>query len=178
MSDNDPRQPSEDPGTGANAEPKLSRVGRILVAQVRASMKDHAELNRLTAGVRNSNERIVLAISRAVTEFNATPPLIRKRTLDNFPDVDLLIVGAMYKLLEADVQLQTVNQMNYTDGRGVSVGLSDKAPQMAAIMQGLQASWNARMSKLKVALNIQDALGVDRSAGTEYGIISGLYEDI
>jgi hypothetical protein len=142
-----------------------------MVAQVRAFLRDYAELNRLIAGVENSNRQIVWAIFDALDDFNTTPPFTFFG-ISNFPSKSLLVRGTVISLLESVGLLQTRNHLSFSDG-GLQVGVSDKTPFIQSWIQLFRNSYEEKKLRLKVAYNIESAWG--GGIHSEYRFVNNFY---
>ena len=129
-----------------------------MVEQVRAYLRDYPELNRLIADEESSKRSIATAIIYAVEDFNLDSPL-GNYVPESFPSFSLLKLGAAKYLLESLVFLQARNHVTYSDGQGVQVNESDKAPIYLNIINRLTSEWERKKEKLIVRLNIQQAMG-------------------
>jgi hypothetical protein len=175
---NDPKSPNSNAiQPGASVKAGLPKKLIPLVNIIRAKMRDYPELNRLVAGKETSDREIALAILETIDDFNTTPPLIDGYTLDSFPSESLLINGALIQILTSVGLLQTRNQMSYSDGQGVQVGVSDKAPMLLNWLNLFTSQYERKKQALKYALNLRGALGGD-GVSSEYSLVNGYYDDI
>jgi hypothetical protein len=85
----------------ASVEDGLKAWVYTLIGYVRAKLRDYPELNRLVAGQENSDRLIGLALMETVDDYNTTPPPLEHKKLSNFPNVSLLIQGAVVKVLQS-----------------------------------------------------------------------------
>tara|TARA_B100000886_G_C20408326_1_gene485847 strand:+ start:1424 stop:1954 length:531 start_codon:yes stop_codon:yes gene_type:complete len=174
---NDPQNPNSNklsPEASARSiPPKLLDA----IALVRAKLRDFPELNRLIEGRETSDREIAFAIVDAIDDFNTTPPLLGSYTIENFPSMSLLIRGAIINVLESVGLLQTRNQMSYSDGQGVGVGISDKAPLLLNWIQLYQGQYEQKKFRLKQALNLGNALN-GSGVPSEYVLINGYFDDL
>ena len=145
---------------------------------VRAKMRDYAELNRLIAGRESSDRDIATALLLALDDWNTTPPLLDAASLTNFPARALLIDGTIIQILQSVGLLQTRNHMQYSDGQGVQVGTSDKAPQLMAWLNMFVSSYEQKKFRYKQAKNLADAMGNRRGVASEYVDINGFFAEI
>lgn len=129
-----------------------------LVEMMRAYLRDYPELNRLIADEESSKRSIATAILDAVEDFNMDSPLAAY-TPDNFPSFSLLKLGAAKYLLESLTFLQARNHVTYSDGQGVQVNESDKAPIYLNLINRLTGEWERKKDRLIVRLNIRQAMG-------------------
>lgn len=141
------------------------------IGQVRAFLRDYAELNRLIKGEESSNRQIVWAVLDALDDFNTTPPFTAF-SLSNFPSRSLLIRASVISLLESIGLLQTRNHINFTDG-GLSVGINDKTPFIQSWLQIFRNSYEDKKLKIKVAYNIESAWG--GGLHSEFRFINNFY---
>jgi len=142
----------------------MSTVMNKLIQVIRAYLKDFPELNRLVAGHEFSDATISLAIMDAVDDFNVDSPLA-PCSVESFPGVSLLRLGATKFLLESASFLQTRNHLTYSDGQGVQVNSSDRGPVYLNIVQKLSQEWEVKKQRMIVKLNIKGMMG------------SGVYSD-
>jgi len=138
-----------------------------LVEVVRAYLRDFPELNRLIKDEESSKRSIAMAILDAIEDFNLDSPL-GAFTPDTFPAISLLKIGAAKYLLESVTFLQARNHLTYSDGQGVQVNESDKAPIYLNLINRLTAEWERRKMKLIARLNVRQAMGG--------GVTSDFYE--
>jgi hypothetical protein len=141
------------------------------VQQVRTFLRDYPELNRLVAGVENSNRQIVWAIADALDDFNTSPPF-NSYGLENFPSKSLLLRAVTISLLESVGLLQTRNHLQFSDG-GIQVGINDKTPFIQSWIQLFRNSYEEKKTRLKVAINIESAWG--GGVHSEYRFINNFY---
>lgn len=145
---------------GLEGIPGITPTTRTFVALVREFTRDYPELNRLVAGTESSNRQILWAILDALSDFNGTPPLIKKMSLE-----DLLAQGHQYLLLrmvtcsliESVGLLQTRNHIDYSNG-GFSVGVNNKTPMLQSWLQLFRQITEQRKVAVKVSMNISQLL--------------------
>lgn len=141
------------------------------VNTVRVFMRDYPELNRLVAGVENSNRQIVWAILDCLDDFNTTPPFTNF-DLHNFPSRSLLLRGTVCTLIESIGLLQTRNHLQFSDG-GITVGINDKTPFLQSWLQVFRNAYEDKKLKLKVGYNIESAWG--GGIHSEFRFINNFY---
>jgi hypothetical protein len=174
----DPADPNEAAvGAEAAATSGLPKRLSAMIALVRAKMRDYPELNRLVEGHETSDRQIAFALAETVDDFNMTPPLIGNYSIENFPSTSLLLRGAIIAILESVGLLQTRNQMNYSDGQGVQVGVSDKAPMLMSWLNMFVSSYEQKKFRLKQALNLNSAL-TGSGVPSEYAVVNGYFDDL
>jgi hypothetical protein len=175
---NDPTLPStEIVGTASSAKQGLPVKLINLIALIRAKLRDFPELNRLVEGHETSDREIAFAIMEAIDDFNTSPPLIGSYSIDNFPSISLLIRGSIINVLESVGLLQTRNQMNYSDGQGVQVGVSDKTPMLMNWINLYTQSYEQKKFRLKQAINLGSALN-GAGVPSEYSLVNGYFDDL
>ena len=141
------------------------------VQVVRAYLRDTPELNRLIAGLENSNRQIVWAIYDCIDDFNTTPHFT-SYVLENFPSASLLLRGTVIGLLQSVGLLQTRNHLQFSDG-GIQVGINDKTPFIQSWIQLLQNAYEEKKQRIKVAINIENAWG--GGVFSEYRFVNNFY---
>lgn len=143
----------------------VSDTFRTFVHMVRLYIRDHPELNRLIAGEESTDRMVAWAVLDAVSNFNGTPPLTTYslEVLLQRQQAHLLTRMTVEALIESVGLLQTRNHINYSDG-GINVGVNDKTPLLMQWLQYFKATTEQKMQRVKVALNIEQILGIN-SAG-------------
>jgi len=174
--DQDPEDPAHLPtGPGAAVAQGPPKVLLDLITLVRAKLRDYKELNRLVAGEESSDRQIAFAALQTIDDWNCTPPLIDAVSLSSFPSFSLLVDGTIVQLLQSIGLLQMRNHMSYTDGQGVSVSTSDKAPQLMAWANVFGQAYESKKMRLKMAQNLEGSMN---SSGmpSEYTYINGWFD--
>ena len=175
---NDPTLPSSNAlGSAAVVAQGLPPYIRDLIQAIRAKLRDYPELNRLIAGHESSDKQIALAMLETVDDWNSTPPLLSGVSIESFPSKSLLITGTLVKLIESIALLQTRNNMTYSDGQGIQVSVSDKAPMLLQWVNLFNSQYERKKVQLKQALNMQGALN-GRGVPSEYSLINGFFEEL
>lgn len=174
---NDPKNPNSNAVEIEESSKKIPAKLLNTIALVRAKLRDYPELNRLIEGRETSDREIAFSIMEAIDDFNTTPPLLGSYTLENFPSMSLLIRGTIINVLESVGLLQTRNQMSYSDGQGVGVGISDKAPMLMSWINLYQNQYEQKKFRLKQALNLGNALN-GSGVPSEYVLINGYFDDL
>lgn len=143
-----------------------------IVQAVRLYTRDYPELNRLIDGEESSDRMIAFSIVLALDEFSNTPPLIASYDISNFPSLSLLIRMTVWHLLQQVILLSMRNYLPYSDGGGTP-GIAEGNVQLLigwANMMGAMLQQQER--QLKVALNINNALGAP-GLRSEYSWVHG-----
>lgn len=174
----DPIVPSQtQPSIVSAADRALVATTRSYIAMVRAHMRDYAELNRLIAGQENSDRAIATALFLALDDYNMTPPLLPKVGIQTHPSPALLMKGAVIELLMSQGLLQTRNQLQYSDGQGVMVSVSDKGPALTTWIQLYASSYEQKKKQMKMALNLNGALGTAGGVSSEFLVINSVFDN-
>jgi len=175
---NDPQNPNSNAvGPAVSVSKALPKKLVNLIALIRAKLRDYPELNRLIAGRETSDREIAFAIMECIDDFNMTPPLLGQFTLESFPSVSLLINGSIIHILTSVGLLQTRNHMSYSDGQGIQVSVSDKAPQLMNWMNLFTQNYEQKKFRLKQAINLGNALN-GSAVPSEYAFINGYFSDL
>lgn len=173
---NDPLSPStETIAPEPSSNKGLPKELVAFIAMVRAKLRDFPELNRLIAGQETSDRMIALAAMEAVDDFNTTPPLIEAANLRNFPSISLLVNGTIINILQSVGLLQVRNNLSYSDGQGVQINVSDKAPQLMGWIQMFINQYELKKMNLKKAINLNGALN-GSGLPSEYRYVNGLWD--
>jgi hypothetical protein len=129
-----------------------------LVDRLRRFLRDDATLNTLISGEESSDAQLMDALEDSVDDWNNTPPPLAHITLETHPSVRLLIRGAAIEILASAGILQSRNRLDYSDG-GVTVRVSDKAPDYQAWITRMVNDYERKKLELKKTLNIQLGYG-------------------
>lgn len=157
--------------TAGSVVPDANLELNRFIQTVRTFIRDYPELNRLIAGVENSNRQIVWALHDCLDDFNTTPHFTNYN-ISNFPSASLLLRGTVISLLESVGLLQTRNFLQFSDG-GIQVGVSDKTPFIQAWIQLFRNSYEEKKTRMKVAINIETAWG--GGVFSEYRFVNNFY---
>ena len=165
-----------DESTGAGILGGFIPARKLAVKQMigltREFLRDHAQLNRLIAGVEHSDRLIAWSIMDTIDDWNTTPPLIGPVGIENFPSRRLLMRGTVINLLESSGLLQTRNHLTFSDG-GIQVGISDKTALIQSWIQLFKNDYESKKLRYKVAANIEGAWG--GGVHSEYLWTNGFY---
>lgn len=170
-------QKSQSPSVEATVKRGLPPKLLNTITLVRAKLRDYPELNRLIAGYETSDREIAFAIMEAIDDYNTTPPMIDPVTLDTHPSMSLLINGAIIFTLQSVGLFQTRNQMNYSDGQGVQVGVNDKTPALMQWINLFNQQYEQKKMRLKQAINLQGALN-GTGVRSEYALVNGYFDNL
>lgn len=92
------------------------------------------------------------AIKWSMEKWNATPPassgndVINKNNLLRFPLINVIFEGAEFYALNQKYNLETFNQLQYTDELGITI---NRAPGIMSKMQLLKQIWLDNLTKIK-----------------------------
>lgn len=126
------------------------------IHDVRLYMGDFPEFNRLIEGQEASNEKVRLAIRITVDHFNNIPPKLAARyTVEDFPNGQILIHGAIIELLRMNGIVQSRNFLQFNDSN-VQFQVNDKAQDYRGWVQSLIQQYQRNLEKTKVALNAEE----------------------
>lgn len=139
-----------------------------ICSRIRRYMRDSPQLNRLIAGVENSNEDIMLALDMCISDFDNTPPFIGRSDFQNPPPFHLLIIGCVIQLLQSKGLLESRNSIAFNDG-GISIG-ADKDQRTQTWLSHFVNKYEVDKSKFKIAKNIEAAWG--NSLSSEYVLVN------
>ncbi len=175
---NDPKSPNSNTLSPAEVVKQgLPKKLLGVIALVRAKLRDYPELNRLIEGRETSDREIAFAIMETIDDFNTSPPLIESCTLESFPSTSLLIRGTIVNIMESVGLLQTRNQMSYSDGQGIQVSVSDKAPMLMQWISLFANQYEQKKLRLKKALNLSGALN-GSGVSSEYVYVHGFFDQL
>lgn len=138
---------------------------------VTAFMRDHAELNRLTADQETSPRMVQFCIVMALNEANITPPCTNW-TLAQFPPF-LMLYGSIITILESLVLLKARNTLNFNDG---GMTISRENPQLVAqLIQLFRSTYERKLNDYKIFMNISSALTGGGGVASELWAVNRLY---
>lgn len=158
--------------------PGISQATRDFVQMVRLFLRDFPELNRIIAGVENTDRQIAWALMDALADFNGTPPFLGTSTIEELLGMNqqnLILRMTVISLIESVGLLQTRNHINYSTG-GTSVGVNDKTPMLMNWLSYFKATTEQMKQRVKVSMNIQGILGPSNSGvRSEYWAVNSTY---
>lgn len=144
------------------------------IQSLRNMLRDKKELNRLLLGTyETSDEELRQNIVEALMDWNMTPPLISGATLRSHPNKFLLLQKAAINALTSAGVWHSREHMPSSDG-GTSADDHAKAGEYSGWIERWEMSYEKKKSDLKLALNINEALG-GMSMPSEYGLIQSYY---
>ena len=153
------------------ALPEHDQNLEAMVSAVRAFMRDHPALNRLTSKEETSPRLIAFCVMMALSEINATPPLT-SWSLSVVPAY-LMILSSVVTVLESVVLLKTRNKLQFSDG---GVTISRENPELIASMISLfRSTLDRKLKDYKIARSIDDALTGGGGVFSELWWVNGSY---
>lgn len=125
----------------------------LTTQMVRDYLADSKENNHLLDDIEYSDARINLAMTLAMSEFNAIPP---KSTfqIGDFPYMATLLDGTCYHLFKGQMALAARNTMSYSDG-GLDIPIEERFPYYQQMMQYYQQSFLQSAKAEKIQLNME-----------------------
>ena len=132
--------------------------------EVSEYIRDQAENNHLIDGKEFSPTVIGLAMTLAISEFNAMPP-IGSVDLYTFPSKAILMSGTLYKMFAGQAALLARNTMSYSDG-GLQIPVEERFQLYQTLSSMYQADFMNSSRALKTHQNLEDGWGGVRS---DYG---------
>lgn len=141
--------------------PGINLTEEKAIEFLRTFIGDRPEENKLIPGEELSRDKLALAITLALDEFNNAPPFTQF-TLVTFPSLMVLLHGATVQCLIMAGLIQTRNYLQFSDG-GISEVLGDKAPMYQGWINQLSTilkSYKETTESIKVSINMEQGFGV------------------
>ena len=148
----------------------------MLAAYAREFMRDHPELNRLTAGYDHSTRLLKWAVLDTLSDWSSTPPFLGQDlnlvVERNF--VSIFTRGVVITALESLGILHMRNHLSYSDG---GVNVQTENPQMIqAWLQMMKGEYENKKQRTLIALNLENALGTQtHGVHSEYYFSNSFY---
>jgi hypothetical protein len=144
----------------AGTKQSLTETERMekAVKYLRLFMMDTPELNRLILKYESNDEMLRFAIEMAISDWNATSPLIGSKTIGNYPSLYLLMHGAAIQLLKSQGLRQARNELNYSAG-GSSFVRSNKSNYYMSWMVNFANEYETKKRNIKIQQNIERGWG-------------------
>lgn len=131
---------------------KLHKAKKVL----RRFLQDTPELNRLIRKNEIDDEDYEICIELAIDDWNATAPHVGVTTIDSFPSLYLLTLGAAIQALRMAGIYQSRNELNYS-ALGSSFTRANKTQYYIQWLSGFLGEWEQKKKDFKIAQNV--ALG-------------------
>ena len=128
-----------------------------LVELVRARIYDYAKINRLLSYEAEFTPGDYLnALESAMREFNSSPPIITGYGLGSFPAniLEILIVGAIYKLLSSAVFKKARNFAGIKDD-GIYVNAEENINLYMKLLDFTRNQFTSKRDAIKASMNIE-----------------------
>jgi hypothetical protein len=132
-----------------HAEKKLRKTKRVL----RRFLQDTPELNRLIKKNEIEDEDYEICIELAIDDWNATTPHVGVMTLDAFPSMYLLVLGASVQALRMAGIYQSRNELNY-QALGSSFTRANKTQHYIQWLGSFLQEWEQKKKDFKIAQNV------------------------
>ena len=126
--------------------------------ELRNFIRDKAELNTLIGVQETSDALLSVAIDDALDDWNNTPPIITRYTINNFPIKSLLKTGATIFVLRSAGIGKSRNHLTYNDG-GISIEKDEKTGLYQSWIDRFEQLWEKRKSDYKMQLNLRACWG-------------------
>ena len=130
----------------------------LSIQQVSDYIQDTPLTNYLLDGSEFTPSRIDIAIQLAISAANAVPP---RTTYDiyNFPHIELLMTGTLWKLCEGQAAFFARNSLPYSDG-GVTINLEERQDAYLTMARNFQARFFEGVSLMKQETNLEAGWGI------------------
>jgi hypothetical protein len=146
------------------------------ISCVRKYIRDKRELNRLLRGVEETADgEIQLALSMAIEDWNATPPILGRVTIVNHPAKNLMLMKAAVEVIRGAGLWHSREHMPSSDG-GTSADDHAKANEYSGWLASIDQEYERKKGDFKVAQNINAAL-TGMGAPSEYSFFYMYGED-
>lgn len=131
----------------------IGSISRIqdYMERVRARlMDDHPQDYQLDVAGKNqwSKVNIFYCLRDAIDRINATGPRYTQFSMENIPNPELLVTGAMVFALYARARFEGANTMDYSDGHTLRI---DRGPFYKQLADTLREDWLAAIKGWKIA---------------------------
>ena len=143
------------------APPGINKSLDEVVDAVRLYLGDTPEENKLIPGFELSRDKLKLAVTMAIDEFNNHPPYTSFR-VETFPSLTILMHGAIVQCLIMAGLVQSRNFLSFSDG-GISEQISDRAPQYQSWIQTVTSmigNYREETKNIKININMEEGFGV------------------
>lgn len=138
----------------AEATRRMEKARRYL----RLFLQDTPELNRLIRKRESEADLIDFAIEMAISDWNATTPMLHPVSITNFPSLYMLMMGASIQILVSQGILQARNELQYNAG-GSSFLRSNKSNYYMQWAINLQNQYELKKRNIKIQQNVSRGWG-------------------
>lgn len=136
--------------------------------KIRSYMRDYPHLNKLTGENEHSDSQIDDAIFDVLEDYNTCTPVLRPIDLEKFPSLELLKLGAIWKLLTSASILFYRNELPYNDG-DVSINDDSKGNPYEQLAMRFRMLYTEKRDEIKYHINFSQGMGQFSSPYTLYG---------
>jgi len=133
----------------AYAQKKLSKTKKVL----RRFLQDTPELNRLIKKMEIDDEDYEICIELAIDDWNATAPHVGVTTIETFPSLYLLVLGASVQAMRMAGIYQSRNELNY-QALGSSFTRANKTQYYVQWLGGFMNEWEQKKKDFKISQNV------------------------
>jgi hypothetical protein len=130
----------------------------LTAQEVREYLQDYPDQNLLLDAQEFGDTFIELNMSLAADEYNATPPVAIRTTLDNFPSKSLLLYGTLWMMFQGRAALAARNNLTYSDG-GLQIPVEEKYELYNQLAGTFRDLFMATAQKVKVSINMECGWG-------------------
>lgn len=138
----------------AEATRRMEKARRYL----RLFLQDTPELNRLIRKKESEADLIDFAIEMTISDWNATTPMLYPVSIENFPSLYMLMMGASIQILVSQGILQARNELQYNAG-GSSFLRSNKSNYYMQWAINLQNQYELKKRNIKIQQNVSRGWG-------------------
>lgn len=130
----------------------------LSVEDILVYVKDKPEFNILLQGeYQSSPELIQLCMRFAVETFNGVTP-VTFYTVNDFPNMAILLYGTLHHLAIGEVERQLRNQVEFT-AQGLNVAIDNKAAMYQQLSTYYRGLFDSETKAYKTFLNTEQAWG-------------------
>ena len=130
----------------------------LSVEDILTYVKDKPEFNILLQGAQQSPpELITLCMRIAVETFNGVTP-VTMFTIDNFPNIAILLYGTLHHLAIGEAERQLRNQVDFT-AQGLNIAIDNKATVYNELSKYYRGLFDSETKSFKTYLNTEQAWG-------------------
>lgn len=130
----------------------------LTTTELRDFIRDKADLNTLIGELETGDTALAAAIDDAIDDWNNTPPLIARHTIDTFPSKSLLKIGGTVQVLKSVGMQMSRNHLTYSDG-GISIEKDEKTQLYQSWLDRFTQEWEKKKADLKTVKNLAACWG-------------------
>ena len=136
----------------------LSSIYSEYITETRERMMDFPDENILIEGQQVNDTAIMKALDRALRDYNSTPPLPTKYTIENHPYIDTIILKTLAIIFDTLALAEFRNQLNYGTS-GIQLGIRDKGTIYKSVAESYNQEYKNRRALEKQQLNVEACYG-------------------